>query len=184
MSLAPMHYQIRELLQNQGVIFCYSGYMNEGILASIGQAIKQKLLLEETDANTSRTVFSIFVEQMQNVIRYSAEQEADTATLVNVLSYGTLTVGRDADGYFIICGNKVQVGDVSRLKEQLTLIQQMSREDLKGLYKQILKGAIPEGSKGAGVGFVDIARRASRPIEFDFMDLDGQYAFFSLKATI
>ncbi|MBF0611424.1 MAG: hypothetical protein G8345_11270 [Magnetococcales bacterium] len=184
MNLAHKHYQIRELLHEQGVIFCYSGYMNENILTGIGQAIKQKLVLEEADTNTVNGVFSIFVEQMQNVIRYSAEREPDTTPAESVLSYGTLTVGREGDAFFVTCGNKVENSHADRLREQLTMISQLDRTGLKNLYKQILRGEVPEGSKGAGVGFVDIAKRASRPIEFDFMLIDENYSFFSLKAII
>ncbi|MBF0614537.1 MAG: hypothetical protein G8237_05460 [Magnetococcales bacterium] len=184
MSLAQRQYQIRELFPEQTVFFCYSGYMTEGILGGLGQAIKQKLAQEQADTNTTNTVFSIFVEQMQNVIRYSAEREPLESTDEGVLSHGTLTLGRDAAGYFVICGNKISRDRVEALHAQLSAIQQLDRTGLKSMYKQILKGEIPEGSKGAGVGFVDIAKRASQPIEFDFYPLDERFAFFALKAVI
>jgi hypothetical protein len=41
-----------------------------------------------------------------------------------------------------------------------------------------------EGSKGAGLGIIEIARRASKPIEFDFTEVDGDYTFFTLKASV
>ncbi|MBF0448091.1 MAG: hypothetical protein HQL67_07825 [Magnetococcales bacterium] len=182
--LAQTHNQIRELLQDQGIVFCYSGYMTESILSGIGKAIKQKMELEDTDTKTVRGVFSIFVEQMQNVIRYSAEREPESAPESSVLSYGLLTVGREEGNYFVTCGNKIQQRDVARLHDQLATIQKMDRDQLKALYKQILKGDVPEGSKGAGVGFVDIAKKATRPIEFDFLPLSEEYAYFSLKAYI
>ena len=59
----------------------------------------------------------------------------------------------------------------------------MSKEELRALYKEQLRADPEEGSKGAGLGFMEIARRASKPIEFDFTDL-GDYTFFALKATI
>lgn len=182
--LSQKQYQIRQLLNEDGVIFCYSGYMTEAILSGLGQAIKQKLTMEELDVKTVRGVFSVFVEQMQNVIRYSAEREPDDAQDDSVLSYGLLTVGHDAENYFVTCGNKVQKKDVERLNRQLEMISKMDHAGLKVLYKQILRGEVPEGSKGAGVGFVDIAKKASRPIEFDFLNLDGDYAYFSLRAYI
>ncbi|MBF0158835.1 MAG: hypothetical protein HQL58_04870 [Magnetococcales bacterium] len=184
MSLAQKHFQIRELLYDQGVIFCYSGFMTEGILSGIGQAIKQKMTLESVDANTVRGVFSVFVEQMQNIIRYSAEREPEAQPEESVLSYGTLTIGREGEQFFVTCGNKIRRDDRPRLTEQLTVIQQLDRDGLKNLYKQILRGEPPPSSKGAGVGFVDIARRSSRPIEFDFVELDQNYVFFSLRAVI
>jgi hypothetical protein len=182
--LAKIQYDIRQQLHSQNIIFCYSGYMNEAILSGIGQAIKQKLITEETDNKTIRGVFGIFVEQMQNVIRYSAEREPHATSKDSVLSYGLVSVGREKDAYFVTCGNKIQNADVARLRDHLSVIRNLDRDGLKALYKQILKGEAPEGSKGAGVGFVDIARTATRPIEFDFMELDANYAYFSLKAYI
>ncbi|MBF0134291.1 MAG: hypothetical protein HQL75_17110 [Magnetococcales bacterium] len=183
MMLAEENYRIRESLNNQGVIFCYSGYMTEAILSGIGQAIKQKLTIEETDSKTVRSVFSVFVEQMQNVIRYSVEREPENST-DNVLSYGLITVGQSNGNYFVTCSNKIRHEDKEHLDRQLSRIQKMSGEELKSMYKKILKGDVPESSKGAGVGFIDIARKASQPIEYDFADVDGTYAFFTLKAHV
>lgn len=178
------HYQLREMLENQGTLFCYSGYVNEGVLSGIGQAIKQKLSMEKIDARIIRDVFSVFVEQVQNIIRYAAEAQPDDSPSSNVLSYGTLMVGRDAEKFFVSCSNRMARGDVSRLQQQLSMIQELDRDSLNKMYKQILKGETPTGSKGAGVGFVHIARNASKPIEFYFTILNDDYAFFSLKATI
>ena len=55
---------------------------------------------------------------------------------------------------------------------------------LRALYKEQLRGDPEEGSKGAGLGFMEIARRASKPIEFDFTDVDDKHAFFTLKASV
>lgn len=184
MPLAQDHYQIRELLQDRGVVFCYSGYITATILLGIGQAIKQKLALDDVGTNIINGVFSVFVEQMQNMIRYSAEREANANPDGSDLSYGTLTVGRDGDGFFVTCGNKIERQHVEKLKNKLTAIQQMDRGGLKAFYKKTLRGETPEGSKGAGVGFVDIAKNASRPIEFDFAPMDDKYDFFTLRAII
>ena len=60
----------------------------------------------------------------------------------------------------------------------------MNKEELRALHKEQLRAAPEEGSKGAGLGIMEIARRASRPIEFDFADVDDYYAFFTLKASV
>jgi hypothetical protein len=84
----------------------------------------------------------------------------------------------------VFAGNLVERADVERLRAKLTRIRGMSKDELKALYKEQLRAAPEEGSKGAGLGFVEIARRASKPIEFDFAEIDGTHAFFALKATI
>ena len=52
------------------------------------------------------------------------------------------------------------------------------------MHKEQLRAMPEEGSKGAGLGIMEIARRASKPIEFDFTDVDDCYAFFTLKASV
>ena len=69
-------------------------------------------------------------------------------------------------------------------RARLSKIRDMSKDELKVLYKEQLRAEPEDGSKGAGLGFMEIARRASKPIEFDFPDFDSDYAFFALKATI
>ena len=177
----------REELSRQGILFCYSGYMTEDVLSGIGITLKQKLAIENTDKKVARGVFSLFVEQVQNIIRYSAEVEPTDKGPGDVgieLRYGLLTVGQKDGRHFVACANMVPRRDVERLRANLTRIQNMDQEGLKALYKEILKGETPEGSKGAGVGFVDIARRATHGFEFDFTEVDDGFSYFSLKAYI
>ena len=182
--LAEEMYKFRDYLQQQGIVFCYSGYMTEQILTGIGDAVKRKMEVEDTDRKTARSVFSVFVEQVQNVIRYSAEKEPDDPNLESDLRYGVLTVGRIDDKFFISCGNLVEQKDVDRLQSSLAHIQGLDQDGLKALYKETLRGETPEGSKGAGVGFIDIARRATQGIEFDFTKLDDGRSYFCLKAYV
>ncbi|MBF0454327.1 MAG: hypothetical protein HQL72_05845 [Magnetococcales bacterium] len=185
--IAKEMYSFREALAKQGVIFCYSGYMTEEVLAGIGKTLRSKLDMEKTDRKVARGIFSLFVEQVQNVIRYSAEKEPDTDDPDydgKEMRYGLLTVGQNDDRHFVACANLVPKWDVDRLRENLTKIQNLDKEELKALYKQILKGDVPVGSKGAGVGFVDIARRATHGFDFDFIEIDAEYSYFALKAYI
>ena len=187
--LAHEMYHFRNVLHDSGIIFCYSGYMTEEILVGIGNSIKRKLEIEDTDRNTAKGLFSIFVEQVQNVIRYSAEGVPENAPeSENVdqfeLRYGVLTVGMKGDQYFVSCGNMIVANDVPRLRASLEHIQSLDKDGLKALYKETLRGEVPEGSKGAGVGFVDIARRAKNGFQFDFANIDEGHSYFCLTAYV
>ncbi len=184
--LAEEMYEFRGYLQERGIIFCYSGYMTEEVLSGIGSAMKKKLELEKTEKSVSRTLFSIFVEQVQNVIRYSAEKitgDNDNNESARELRYGVLTVGEKDGMYFVSCCNLILKSDVERLDASLNHINTLDKDGLKLLYKETLKGDTPEGSKGAGVGFIDIARRA-REFKHDFMDIDSDYSYFCLIAYL
>jgi hypothetical protein len=188
--LAGQLMDLRSMLHAQGVIFAYSGYVTEPVLSGVGEALKQKLTIDDADTKTLRSVFAIFVEQMQNIIRYSAEKahqpppSATEAGALREIRYGILTIGREGNEYVVCAGNLVQRADVPRLKERLNKIRNMSKDELKALYKEQLRSEPEQGSKGAGLGFMEIARRATQPIDFDFTDVDEAYSFFALKATI
>ena len=182
--LAQQMYQFRDQLAAKGIIFCYSGYMTEEVLTGIGGALKTKLTLEQEEKGRARTLFAIFVEQVQNVVRYSAEKESAEGEDAKELRYGVLTVGKKDGKYFVSCSNMIARNDMDRLQKNLGNIQNMGAQDLKSLYKETLKGDTPEGSKGAGVGFIDIARKASHGFEFDFFPIDAAHAYFCLKAYV
>jgi hypothetical protein len=184
--LARELFDIRSILQKQGIIFAYSGYVTEAVLSGVGEAIKQKLALDDADTKTLRSVFAVFVEQMQNMIRYSAEKVPNSAAeppLIE-LRYGVLTIGREGDDYVVHAGNLVARSDVEPLRERLSKIRSMNKEELRALRKERLRAGPEEGSKGAGLGLMEIARRASKPIEFDFADVDDKHAFFTIRASV
>jgi len=185
--LAKKLFDFRAVLQQEGIIFAYSGYVTEPVLQGVGEALKQKLVIQDADTKTIRSVFAIFVEQMQNMIRYSAEKippQMEIEARIE-LRYGVLTIGQEESGHYVVrAGNLVLRSDVERMRRRLSEISEMNKEQLKVAYKEHLKGEPDEFSKGAGIGFIEIARRASKPIRFDFIDVDGEHAFFALKACV
>ena len=85
-------YNLQKRLKEQDIMFCYSGYVTERILSAIGETIKKKLALEETELGKIKKVFSIFVEGVQNVIRYSAESLGPEDQEDSEVRYGLVTI--------------------------------------------------------------------------------------------
>ena len=54
------------------------------------------------------------------------------------------------------------------LQQNLAELKAMDSKELRKAYKQRLRDGPPEGSKGAGLGFIEMARKADR-FEFDFV---------------
>jgi|RifCSP13_1_1023834.scaffolds.fasta_scaffold03226_6 hypothetical protein len=50
----------------------------------------------------------------------------------------------------------------------------MNKEELRAVRKDRLRSGPEEGSKGGELGLMEIARRASKPIEFDLFWSGGQ----------
>jgi hypothetical protein len=183
--LAQELLEIRFALRRRGIIFAYSGYVTESVLTGLGEALKQKLTIEDASTKTTRSVFAVFVEQMQNIIRYSAERlPPDAEDEASALRYGLLTIAQENGDHIVYTGNLVQRADVERMRLYLAEINGLDKRELKTRYREQLRlgpGTLP---RSAGIGFIEIARRVSKPLEYDFIDVDDQTAFFALKASI
>ncbi len=178
---------LKNIARDQGIMFFYSGYFSQKVLLAIGDALKHKMSVDDVDSNTSKKLFSVFVEQVQNIIRYSSDRIEDKEVIQNKeneLSYGIVVVGKEGDKYYTVCANMIQKEDVERLSKNLETISRMDKEELKKAYKDKLKEDPDEHSKGAGIGFIEIARKASEPVKFGFKDTDDCRSYFFLKAYI
>ncbi|ANC91674.1 hypothetical protein A6A40_07010 [Azospirillum humicireducens] len=182
--LAQQYAAIKRDLDDKGILFSFSGYLSEGILYSLGEALREKMALEEADGPTIRRVFSVFVEQMQNIIRYSAEKMSGRAGHPVELSAGMVTIGMEDGKVFIVCGNTVRNGDVPRLKQRLDHLKSLDRNGIKSYYREQLREDPDDGSRGATLGLIEIARRASDPIDYDFDAMDADRSFFCLKVRV
>jgi len=175
-------YDFKNELDHRGIFFSFSGPLSQALLVEIGDALKNKMKSEEADSSTILKVFSVFVEQAQNIIHYSVER---VSTLQDEnLSSGILVIGLQEGHYYVLCGNLINHEDVDKLRKLLIMLQKMTKEELKIYYKEQRKKPAPEDSKGAGLGFIELARKAIKPIEFYFQPVDATKTFFSLKTEI
>ncbi len=88
-------------LNRKGIIFCFSGPISQNVIEGIGGTLKQKMEIEDTDLNTSQKVFSIFVEQMQNIVNYSADRVIPEDRKEGEIRIGVLVVGKE-EGHFYV----------------------------------------------------------------------------------
>jgi len=176
-------YAFREDLAMRGVFFCFCGPVSQNLVKEIGDILEKKLAREEAKKLTIIRVFSMVVETAQNIIYYSDEKFSEDGDNARA-SLGIIAVGHENGNYFVASGNRIRNNKIPKLERKLTKIQGMNKQELKGLYAKKIKEPPEEGSKGAGLGFIDMARKASRPIEFDFKKIDDRHSFFSVKIVI
>ncbi|CAN2041168.1 ATP-binding protein [Candidatus Magnetomoraceae bacterium gMMP-15] len=174
-------YKFKQELTSEGIIFCFNGPTSQDVLVTIGDALRMKMQEEDVSMSTTIKVFSVFVEQVQNIIYYSAEKINSPN---NDLRLGIIAVGRKNNKYYVVGGNLVQAEKTTALQEKLSIIQNMDKKQLKSYYKEQRKKGRPETSKGAGLGFIEMARKSSEPISYDIKIINEDVAFFSFKAII
>lgn len=172
-------------LKAKRILFCFSGPIDQSSIEGIGNTLRRNLDIDEAGSTTKISVFSIFVEQVQNVLNYSAEKLTDSDELENELRIGIVVIGYEENGdYFIYCGNQVYNEDTARISNHIENIRNLNKDELKALYKERRRAQLEPGSKGAGLGLIEMARKSAKPFDYSFIKIDETFSFFSIKVSV
>ena len=168
--------------EEDGVILCMRGPMSQEIIEMIENLLKKRVEQEQPASHKTLRVFAIFVEQVQNIIRYSGERVA-TPPSNEEAGVGMVIVGHRDGHFFVSCGNLIKTTDQPLLEQQLTTIQGMNREQLRAHFKERGRSEPMAGSRGAGLGLIEMARKSS-DFSFNFAPWDDLLTLFSIQVII
>lgn len=177
--------EVQALLRKNGILITFSGKLSQQLIEEYGEAVKT--YLENEDQSTKEIIhtFSIFIEQTQNIKNYCAARQAGSAG-DRIAQSSIVTIGMNEAGNFICSGNLVEDADLPALTGRIDEILRLNKDELKKLYKeQLKKGAIENpADAGAGVGLIDMARKATQPLEYTVTPRGEGLSFFTLKAVV
>lgn len=174
---------LQKILQGYGVLISFSGRFSQEIIEELGDAVKKYLETEAISQNDTYNVFSVFIEQTQNIKNYSS-YKSNSSVGDRIAGSGIVAIGKSKSGYFVSSGNLIENQDIALFTARLDEISNLDKSGLKKLYKEQMKKDIPPGSSGAGLGLIDMARRASKPLKYSIVKLDGQVSFFTMKVYV
>ncbi len=170
-------FEFKEECDKHGILLSFYGYFSQELLVEIGDTLRNRMKLDNTNSTKMIKIFAMFIEQAQNIIHYSAEKSFNKELNCS-LSNGVIVVGYQDDLYYVLCGNQIDKKNIELLTKKLTTLHNMNKNELKYYYKKQRK------SLTTGLGFIELARKSVKPIDFDFQSIDEQFSFFSLKTYI
>ena len=174
----------KELLDKEGVIFSFSGTISQNILSSIAETIEKELHTTGIPFSLIQNIFAVFTEQMQNIMSYSNE----SITLDNNTfeSPGICVVGYDksVEHYYVCSANVMSPEGGPRLSEKLDKIIAMNKPELRQYYKELRRSGKEAHGRGAGLGFLEMAKKSALPIQYTITQLDSNRSFFEIKVYI
>ncbi len=161
-------------------LLSFNGPLSQCLIESFGGILREHLRAQAPQAQAA-DVFSVYVEMTQNICHYVCEHGLREAQ-----AHASLSIGRDAQGRYVICGgNLVEAADGRRLLDTLAGIARLDRAQLKAAYKaRLYQVRDPQASHGAGLGLLDIAGKVSAPLQASLSPQPEGRAFFSLCSTI
>jgi len=175
------------MLIDSNISIIYSGPLWAEGIDGMAEFIQRRLDKDELTLGASQAIFSVFVEQVNNMLMYSVEKELseDTENPCLDVSKGVFLMGKQGNSYFLQTGNYMKTSGVKLLKSRIDYINTLDKQQLRQYLKEQRKAEDnnPE-SKGGGIGLIEMARRASSKLDCQFIPCENGFTYFTMYVTI
>ncbi len=170
-------YNYYDLMQKNNILLLFKGTFSSDLLTSLLEVTEQRLERMKEKPKIRKRVFNVLVECLQNVyLHMDKNKEFDGNAM--------LILGKKEENYFIVTGNQVLKNKANKLKEKLDDLNNLSSEELRDLYTEVLMEEDMSDEGGAGLGLIDIIRKSKNKVQYKFDNINNDQCFFSLKVNI
>jgi len=165
-------------MSTKNLMLVYEGEFTQEITKAVLAMAEKNLDSKGEESSIKRKVFNVMVECLQNICKHSD-------TVASSDEKGAIfMIGLEDQGYVVTSGNFMLNDHFPGLQDKLEKINSLDKEGLKLFYKDLIQASEISEKGGAGLGFVDIARKSGQKLEFDFHKVNEEFSFFALKIKI
>ena len=169
-------------MEEGNILLSFKGEVTSDLLTSVLQIMETKMETLSEPPKIKKKVYNILVECLQNLYHHidedNEESERDERSAL-------FMIRKSDDGeYSIMTGNYMSINNVVLMQARLDRINNMSKDELKNYYKEVLNNGEMSAKGGGGLGMIDIARKSGKKLEYKFNSVDNQFSFFSLNIKV
>lgn len=168
-------------IDNNNIILVYEGEITHQIILGFNLLVEKRLDDIGEKINVHKKVFNALVELLQNIYNhgdYKYNGENFKA------GRGALALWHDEKHYHIVSCNIVNNKNIEKLNSLINKTNSLKGESLRDFYKEILANGRISKKGGAGLGFVDMARKSGNKLECKFVEIDSNISFFINKLKV
>lgn len=173
-------YELYHTMQANEINLVYEGVVTQEITKTFTALTEKNMVKNEESNQVQRKVFNVMVECLQNISKHADTMSEDT----DDERRGIVLVSHGDTSYNVITGNVIKKDKREKLEQSLQHINSLDKEGLSALYKQQIKEGRLSEKGGAGLGFIDIAKKSGNKIEYQFKELTDDLFFFIIITTI
>ena len=158
-------YDFYKSMKAHEINLVYEGEITHQITKAFTSLTESNMAKEDESNSVQKKVFHVMVECLQNISKHADSYGSDDFLFAG---RGIFMVSKNQDEYNVTTGNIIENEKIPELTEILDHINSLDKEGLKQLYKvQMREGRLSEKG-GAGLGFIDIARKTGRKLDYHF----------------
>jgi len=168
-------------LRNDNLSFIYQGNFNDEITERIIDISETNISSQLEQTKIINKVSFLLAECFQNVIRHGENTSYKKISSETTGIFITRNIGKS---YYISSANIIENKDVEGLREKLEQINNLSPDELKKMYIEVLSNMEFSNRGGAGLGLIEMARKSGQKLEFDFENIDDEFSYFYLQIKL
>lgn len=168
-------------MKKNNINLAYEGEITHQITKAFTSLTENNMVRDEDYSSVQKKVFHVMVECLQNISKH-ADNQFNFVTSKD--GRGIFMVSKDEKEYNVTTGNVVKNDKIDELKTMLERVNNLNKDELNQLYKQKIKEGRLSEKGGAGLGFIDIARKTGQKLVYSFLKIDEEKSFFVLTTTI
>jgi hypothetical protein len=171
--------QLEKLMAENNLYFIWSGHISPDVGKEVLSFTETRLTADDIDSGLRRRVFSVLVEVLENVSKYSPGKNAEE-------QYGMPLAMIRIDGklFTLSTGNIMLNSEVENLKSKIDDINKHDQPGLKELYRKSLSVQTEFSDSTGNMGLIDIARKSGQKLEYQFEKISDLYSYYTLTVRI
>lgn len=182
MSLEKI-YSLYQTMEQEKVILSFNGVVTSDFLTAVLDIMENKMNDLDESPKTKKKVYYVLVECLQNLYHHIEDEEGMKSNS-KVSKAALVMIVKDEGGFLIQTGNYIDKKNVQKLDQRLKKINSLDKDDLRDYYREVLGNGSVSNKGTAGLGMIDIARKSGNKLEYQFLDIDEEFSFFSLNVKI
>jgi hypothetical protein len=171
--------QLERLMAENNVYLIWSGHISPDVGKEVLSFTETRLAEEDIESNLRKRVFSILVEILENVAKYSPGREPEEQFGMPVAM-----IRLDEKVYSLTTGNLILNSNVDHLKEKLDTINTYDKVGLKELFRKSLSGQTISTDSTGNMGLIDMARKSGSKLIYQFEKINDLYSYYTLTVKV
>jgi len=169
---------------NDLVIMNFKGLITQSSIVDLAKTVESTLHSFYEEETKIRTIFEIIIEIMQNMLSYSYDSVDLGDNTYQSNGDIRITLNKSTHTYLINSGNLINVTKRESIQNSLDEINTLNFDELKEAYKERRRSRRRNHGRGAGLGFLDIARKSKNKLEYNFLENDENSLMFNLVVKL
>jgi hypothetical protein len=171
--------QLERLMAENNIYLIWSGHISPDVGKEVLFFTETKLSEEDIESNLRRRVFSILIEILENVAKYSPGKEPE-----KLFGMPVALIRMEDKVYSLTTSNLIMNENVSHLQEKLDLINSYDKEGLKKLFKRSLLEQPGKLDSTGNMGLIDMARKSGSKLMYRFEKVNDLYSYYTLTVKV